>query len=259
MNSSNIKILFVDIDWTLFDHNTLTYPASGLKALEKARENGVKIIICSARHYMSFFHLDALNKIPHDGYICSGGGIAYADGKYIYRQSIEKGLAKDFIERATRLNYELQIIGPDYSYLTMPENDLAKGYYQYWYEYHPPVHEYDGREITSILLFCKEGEEKQFSDFPFHFFRFYDAGVDVTETPYLKSTGIKAVLDYYGFKKEEAMGIGDDYPDIEMFNEVGTSIAMGNGKDEVKKVATFVTDPIDQDGLEKGLKHFEII
>ena len=259
MDKPNIKILFVDIDWTLFDHNVLAYPLSGLLALEKARNNGIKVIICSARHYMSFFHLDALNKIPHDGYICSGGGIAYADGQYIYRQKIEKDLAETFIKRASDLNYELQIIGPDYSYLTMPENDLAKGYYQYWYEYHPTVQEYDGREVTSILLFCREGEEKQFMDLPLHFFRFYDSGVDVTEKPYLKSTGIRAILKHYGFKKEEAMGIGDDIPDIEMFNEVGTSIAMGNAKEEVKKKATYVTYPIHEDGLSRGLEYYKII
>lgn len=256
--NKDIKILFVDIDWTLFDHHTLSYPISGLLALEKARERGIKVIICSARHYMSFFHLDALNKIPHDGYICSGGGIAYADNQYIYRQYIEKDLAKTFVDRASKLGYELQIIGPDYSYLTLPENDLAKAYYQFWYEYHPEVHEYDGREVTSILLFCKEGEEKQFMDLPLHFFRFYDSGVDVTETPYIKSTGIKAILNHYGFKKEEAMGIGDDIPDIEMFNEVGIGIAMGNGKEEVKNNATYVTDPIDQDGLFKALEHYNI-
>ena len=259
MKKPNIKILFVDIDWTLFDHNVLAYPESGLKALAKARENGIKVIICSARHYMSFFHLDALERIPHDGYICSGGGIAYAEGQYVYRQFIEKELAQKFVDRANELNYELQIIGPDYSYLTMPENELASAYYKFWYEYHPEVHEYDGREVTSILLFCNEGEEKQFMDLPLHFFRFYDSGVDVTENPYLKSTGIRAILDFYGFKKSEAAGIGDDIPDIEMFNEVGISIAMGNGKDEVKKAASYVTDTIENDGLEKGLKHFGII
>ena len=259
MKNKDIKIIFVDIDWTLFDHNSLSYPESGLEALKKAQQNGVKIIICSARHYMSFFHLDALNKIPHDGYICSGGGIAYADNQYIYRQFIEKDLAETFISRASKLGYELQIIGPDYSYLTLPENDLAKAYYHFWYEYHPEVHPYDGREVTSVLLFCKEGEEKQFADLPLHFFRFYDSGVDVTEAPYIKSTGIKAILAHYGFKKEEAMGIGDDIPDIEMFNEVGIGIAMGNGREEVKKAATYVTDPIHEDGLAKALEYYGLI
>ena len=259
MKNPNIKIIFVDIDWTLFDHHILKYHKSGLRALKKARKNGVKVIICSARHYMSFFHVDAIKKVPHDGYIASSGGIAFADGEYIYRQSINPELAKTFVDRASGLGYELQIIGPDYSYLTLPENDLATGYYKYWYEYHPKVQEYDGREVTSILLFCKEGEEKQFEDLPLHFFRFYDSGVDVTEVPYLKSTGIKAILKHYGFSKEEAMAIGDDYPDIEMFKEVGTSIAMGNGKAEVKKHATYVTDSISEKGLKNGLKHFEII
>ena len=257
--NDKIKIIFVDIDWTLFDHNILKYHQSGLDALEKARRNGVKVIICSARCYSSFTHVKALDVIPHDGYICSCGGIAYAEGEYVYRQRIETELAKTFIDRASKLNYELQIIGPTYSFLTMPENDLATEYYKFWYEYHPSVKAYEGEEVTSIVLFCRGNEEDQFRDLPLHFYRFYDSGVDVTQAPYIKSTGIKAILNYYGFSKEDAMAIGDDIADIEMFNEVGTSIAMGNGKDEAKAVATYVTDNIDSDGLEKGLKYFNII
>ena len=119
--------------------------------------------------------------------------------------------------------------------------------------------EFKDEEVTSIVLFCRGHEEDQFKDLPLHFYRFYDSGVDVTQVPYLKSTGIRAILAHYGFNKEDALAIGDDYPDIEMFNDVGTSIAMGNGKDEVKEKATFVTDNIDNHGLKKGLKHFNII
>lgn len=259
MKNKQIKIIFTDIDWTLFDHHSLKYPRSGLRALNKARKNGYKIIICSARCYKSFSAVKALEKIPHDGYICSGGGIAYVEGKYLYREAINPDIVKQFVERADKLGYELQLIGPTYSFLTLPENDLASGYYKYWLEYHPPVKKYEGEEVTSILLFCLHGQEKDFKDFPLYFYRFYDSGVDVTEKPYLKSTGIRAVLDYYGYDKSQALAIGDDIPDVEMFNEVGTSIAMGNGKEECKQHASYITDNIEKHGLKKALKHYKII
>jgi Predicted hydrolases of the HAD superfamily len=34
---------------------------------------------------------------------------------------------------------------------------------------------------------------------------------------------------------------------------------MGNGKDEVKKVATYVTSEVWSDGVLQGLKHFGLV
>ena len=41
-----------------------------------------------------------------------------------------------------------------------------------------------------------------------------------------------------------------------MFDPCWTSIAMGNGKDELKKKATYVTDTNVNDGIEKACRHF---
>ena len=59
--------------------------------------------------------------------------------------------------------------------------------------------------------------------------------------------------------KNEAMAFGDDINDIPMFEKVRYGICMGNGKEEAKKEAFFVTDNIENDGLYKALKHFEVI
>ena len=39
----------------------------------------------------------------------------------------------------------------------------------------------------------------------------------------------------------------------------GIGVAMGNGAEEVKAVADYVTADIDDDGIEKALKHFNLI
>ena len=44
-----------------------------------------------------------------------------------------------------------------------------------------------------------------------------------------------------------------------MFQMVKYGICLGNGKDEAKKYAYYVTDNIENDGLFNALKHFNII
>ena len=55
------------------------------------------------------------------------------------------------------------------------------------------------------------------------------------------------------------MAFGDGGNDIQMLSHAGIGIAMGNASDEVKKVADFVTDSVDEDGVYKALKHFKVI
>ena len=259
MNKSNIKIIFTDLDWTLFDHNQLKYIESGLEALKEARENGVKVIICTARCYSSMTRVDAFNMIPHDGYICSGGGVAKASDTYVYRHSLDSELVKTLIKEFDKRDMVSQIICYNQAFLTKEENEISKIYYDNWLEYRPGVKEYNDEEVTSILLFAKEGEEKFLEKYPVTTFRFFEYGLDIIPCPYTKSEGVKAVLDFYGYSKEEACAIGDDIADIEMFNEVKYSIAMGNGKDEAKKAAYLVTDRIELDGLKKAFIKLGII
>ena len=55
------------------------------------------------------------------------------------------------------------------------------------------------------------------------------------------------------------MAFGDDLNDISMFHIVKYGVCMGNGKDEAKKEAFYVTDNIENDGLYKALKYFDVI
>ena len=64
-----------------------------------------------------------------------------------------------------------------------------------------------------------------------------------------KGNAVNAVLKYYGFSKEEAIGFGDGQNDIEMLEAVGTGVAMGNAKYEVKERADVVCKSVEEDGV----------
>ncbi len=47
--------------------------------------------------------------------------------------------------------------------------------------------------------------------------------------------------------------------DIPMFKACGFSVAMGNENDEVKQIASYVTDDVDQDGLYNAFEYLKLI
>lgn len=57
---------------------------------------------------------------------------------------------------------------------------------------------------------------------------------------------------YPGYK---TVAVGDSFNDIGMFETCDISIAMGNSVDAIKKMTTYVTKSIDDDGVQYALNH----
>ena len=74
-----------------------------------------------------------------------------------------------------------------------------------------------------------------------------------------KSIGIKEFLKKENINIEETMAIGDSDNDIDMLKLVNIGVAMGNGNDDIKKIADYITSDINDNGIEKALQHFDLI
>ena len=62
-----------------------------------------------------------------------------------------------------------------------------------------------------------------------------------------------------GIKAEETIAFGDAENDLEMLKFAGIGVAMGNGEEQVKAQADYVTADVDDDGIAKALRHFGLI
>ena len=67
---------------------------------------------------------------------------------------------------------------------------------------------------------------------------------------------IEALAKHLGIKNDEIMTFGDANNDYSMVKNAGLGIAMGNGIDELKKVAKFVTVPNYENGVAYALNKF---
>ena len=68
-----------------------------------------------------------------------------------------------------------------------------------------------------------------------------------------KAIGIKKLLSELNIPLENTYAIGDSGNDIAMFKLVENPICMGNGTPQAKMAAKYVTESIDDNGLENAL------
>ena len=75
---------------------------------------------------------------------------------------------------------------------------------------------------------------------------------------YSKATGIETILKFLDIPMKNAYAIGDSMNDLPMLEAVPNSIAMGGAK-SLYPYVSYVTSPIEEDGIANALKHFRLI
>ena len=74
-----------------------------------------------------------------------------------------------------------------------------------------------------------------------------------------KAAGIQYILQHFGISQNEIMAFGDGNNDIDMLRYANVGVAMGNAGSEVKRQADYVTADVDNDGIWRALKHYEVL
>ena len=81
-------------------------------------------------------------------------------------------------------------------------------------------------------------------------------GADVIEKGFSKAEGLKRLCEYYGIGMENSIAFGDSLNDLEIIEAAAIGIAMGNGREELKAAADYVTTDIGDDGIWNACVHF---
>ena len=68
-----------------------------------------------------------------------------------------------------------------------------------------------------------------------------------------KGTAVEALASHWGFSPDEVMTLGDSENDLSMLRFAGASVAMGNGKPNIKEAARYVTTDNNHHGVAKAI------
>lgn len=257
-----IKAIFFDIDGTLVSFNTRQIPESTKQSIKLLRNNGIKVFIATGRHFSSITNLD---NTEFDGYITMNGCYCMEDtNNVIFKRSIDPSDVNAFIDYLQEVN-RMPCIFIEEKKLTLNYIDEETQYLvdllQQDIEKVDSLDYYRDKELFQLTAFFKQSDEKEvMRTLPnCSAMRWYPTFADVIAKGVDKGAAIDQFCSYYGFSREETMAFGDGGNDIEMLRHAGIGIAMGNARDEVKRVADYVTASVDDNGVLKGLRHFGLI
>ncbi len=257
------KIIFFDIDGTLYSHKQNCIPKSTIDSIKRLRENGYKIALCSGRSLYLLNQLKILNYIEVDYMILINGTLVIDkhNNSIIYKKPFNKITLDKLIKRTRELNGELGILTSNDLFRLDSKTDLIiKGYAPL----HIPVpvkKDYRNKEVYQCNLFIDDEKLYLFNDLSpeLDFIHLLDYGYDVLVKGENKVKGIKKLLDYLNISQENTIAFGDGNNDVGMIEYVGLGIAMGNSVDLLKKSANYITESIDKDGIYLALKNFNLI
>lgn len=249
------SVIFFDIDGTLLDHDK-QLPSSTKEAIQELKRQGHIVAIATGRG--PFMYKDLREELGINTYVSYNGQYVVVEGEEVYGNPLDKKGIKRLTEIALANEHPLVFMDPDFMKASVPEHpNITESIstLKVGLPSHDPLY-YENNNIYQTLLFCTEEEEEQYVDaFPeFDFIRWHSVSMDVLPKDGSKAKGIEKAVEKMQMPLERVYAFGDGLNDIEMLSKVHNSVAMGNGVDEVKKLAKYVTKPVDEDGILHGLK-----
>lgn len=259
------KAIFFDIDGTLWD-KTRYIPESTKAALKRLKENGHLFFLCSGRT-RAFIPEQELMPLGFDGILAGCGTYGEYRGEVLYYYQIPEKEAARVCEILRKFSAAFVLEGRYGIYLdpdTFPEGDpfpiqmkRAMG------DLLLPVR--GNEKNLQISKFCvdhvdahlEELERELIPDYQIIYRR--KGLLEIVPKGFGKASGIKELCRRLEIRHEDTYAFGDSTNDLDMLEYVSHSVAMGDGMEEAKQAAEYVTSALKGDGVWNGLLHYGLI
>lgn len=267
MKSHDIRAVFFDVDGTLTSFTTHEVPSSTITALQRLRECGVLVFICTGRAPSQFEVVARMLPVEFDGIVAANGQYCFDAQGFLDTRPIDGddvAVIVDWLDR-----------NPDVV-ATFSECDYV------YFNRITPAMEATWNQLgkTAPTRFVDDPHTRPFTHETFQIspfitpeqeaelvglcrnvtgVRWHPDFTDMIPADGGKPRGIRCFMEHHGFSREQTMAFGDGGNDMEMLQFAGVGVAMGNANDEVKAVADYVTDDVDHDGVMNALRHFGIL
>ncbi|MDO4553739.1 MAG: HAD family hydrolase [Lachnospiraceae bacterium] len=258
-----IRLLVTDVDGTLVEEGGAGLNPEYYEVIEALKEKGVIFGVASGRQYASIAHM--FEPVKKDMlFLCSNGTYVTCNGKDAFIDHMEPDTVQGIIEDARQI--PSAILMYDTKEMTYIESGnpgfhrMLRDDYHYKFKQVPDLAQVE-EGCIKLSIYCPENMEgimgKAFLPKWQDRVKTAFAGecfLDCIRTGSNKGRALKAVQEMYQIKKEETMAFGDNLNDIEMLMEAGASFAIGNARQEVKKVAKYIAAPHWKDGALQEMK-----
>ena len=273
------RILFIDVDGTLIGHSQVL-EATTAPAIRAVQDLGHLVYLATGRALQNV--PEAVLQIGFDGAITNGGGSVISGDQLLFERTLSQEestrlfdhfhkenighlvqttgtsyVSPDFIQSVKELEDHLASTGAK-------EQDMAV---LRWVRSFPPISDIDDTTMMKAVFNSLDPDVvEKTRDALGDIFHVVDGSIQtsVGTTGELgplgitKGSAIHQVLDHLGIDPGMSIGIGDSFNDVEMFDEVGVSVAMGNAEPELKVRADLVTTAVNDNGIRNALRLLDL-
>lgn len=260
-------MLVLDIDGTIFrkDYTASERVKTKLKQLV---DNGIKVVLATGRMYAATKFIAKELGLSTPVVTYQGGLVRdfLNDDKILFEKTMDETLAREVITELKKRNIFFNLYIND---ILMVEEDseLIRNYVDarnIAYKVVGNCDEMDLKGLNKLLAIDPDTrliEELQkemagkFKD-KLYVIRSTPTFCEFSSPEATKGNAVRFLANMWNIKKEEIMACGDQDNDIEMLLAAGIKVAMGNATDELKKIADFVTETVDNDGVVVAIEKF---
>jgi len=258
------KLAVFDLDGTLLNSSHKVSDLT-LDAINILKQNKVKIILATGRPNTAV--KDIVNLLDIDDYIitCNGAVIGHPyKEKHIYQDIIPQNSVLKLLEMCEINNNQYLaycnegIISKDNERLRFlkKHNEMLKEDEKANFIYSDNIYEIaNNYKINKILIIEKDKiEYKKLQEIiisidSIQITQSSETFLDVGPIKNSKGIALKRLCEHMNIELNEVIAFGDQYNDISMLEIAGFSVAMGNAKDDVKRVVDYVTKTNDDEGI----------
>lgn len=270
------RIAFLDVDGTILEHGT-AIADSTITAIRTARENGHLVYLCTGRAAGDIH--PKVREIGYDGAITNGGAYAVRGDELLFADPMPREDTDRLIAyfEAEDIDYFLQ--SNEAVYASEGVGAMLDEYFAERRKRHledarrlgqtdavdpkpivtyRPVGEADLDAIAKTTFISKRSDSvdkaqadlgERFHVIPGSIPLPGGSNGEIGLAGTNKGSAIVRVLDILGLDAADAIGIGDSWNDAEMFDVVGSPVAMGNADPALKERAGNVTTDVLDDGV----------
>ena len=257
------KIISFDLDITLLNHADYKVPDSALLAIEKMKEAGHVIAISTGRDMENYHGRPFVELIRPHALIQLNGTKVTADGKVLHSHLFDKELLKRLVDFCLEKGYPFGVTVGDEDYYfhedKVRKNDIRRWGASYR-NFQDPYRMLDMEIRTLAYVGDDQGAMDIEAHFPTLKLPLFAGmrGADIIERGHSKAKGLKVLSRYYRIPMEDTVAFGDSMNDLEILEEAGIGVAMGNALEILKDHADFVTDDIDKNGIFNACKRLSL-
>ncbi len=258
--------VFFDIDGTLWDEN-LYIPESTIEGIHNLQEAGNLAFLCTGRS-RGYVQNKKLLSLGFDGVVAGCGTyIEDKNGKILMERLIEPERAKEIMqvleEHRVPVVYECR----DGLYMEMELMEKDPFYQMLIKDPDVTLKEVkEHREDVqmskfSVAITNMTDYQWLLQAFAEDFVGYVHGNMAIEYVPkgFSKAVGIQNACRLYDVDLKNTYAIGDSVNDVEMLKFANVGICMGNGTEDAKAVADFVTKPLKEGGISHALSHFSLI